>query len=115
MPLKAQQTSELKQISEDVSTFFNTSARMIEERDYREIEALLESRRPIFNKVDNLLAAQSKWIKEENYSARNSILFFNFLLETKDLISDAAAFVRLYYSIENDLTPDDPWILVNKT
>jgi hypothetical protein len=61
------------------------------------------------------MAAQSRGIRDANYSAANSILFFNILLETKDLISDAAAFVRLYQGVDQEMTEQDPWVLVNKT
>jgi Na+/phosphate symporter len=115
MPLTADQLKELQEISKSVDTFLETSAQIIQERDYSKFKVLLQEREPIFNKIDALLAAQSRGIKDANYSAANSILFFNILLETKDLISDAAAFVRLYQGVDQGMTKQDPWVLVNKT
>lgn len=115
MPLSEGQVSELKQIAEDVNAFLEKSAQMIRSRDYTNFNDLMQSRRPIFTKIDNLLATQSQGIREESYSARNSILFFNILLETKDLITDSASFVKLYYAVDNELSIDDPFILVNRT
>ena len=37
------------------------------------------------------------------------------ILAASDLIADAAAFVRLYHGIDNDLSINDPWILINCT
>ena len=37
------------------------------------------------------------------------------ILAASDLIVDTAAFVRLYHGINNDLSIDDPWILINCT
>jgi Na+/phosphate symporter len=115
MPLKDSQIAELKQIAEDVNSFLEKSAQMIRSRDYAGYDGLMSDRRPIFIKIDNLLATQARGIREEGYSARNSILFFNILLETKDLIMDAASFVRLYHAVDNELSIEDPFILVNKT
>lgn len=115
MPLTLSQIAELKQIAEDVDAFLEKSAEIIRSRNYTNYEELLNTQRPIFTKIDNLLATQSKGIREEGYSARNSILFFNILLETKDLISDSTAFVKLYYAVDHELTIEDPFILVNKT
>lgn len=115
MPLSTQQLAELKQIAEEVDAFLGSSAQLIQTRDYSGFEALLQGRKPIYKKIDALLAQQTRGIKDANYSAANSILFFNILLETKDLISDAAAFVRLYHSVDQEMTQQDPWVLVNKT
>lgn len=115
MPLSNSQIAELKQIAEDVNAFLEKSAQIIRSRDYTSFEELMQARRPIFTKIDNLLATQSHGIREEGYSARNSILFFSILLETKDLIMDAASFVKMYYTVDNELSVDDPFILVNKT
>lgn len=115
MPLTASQIAELKQIMEDVNSFLEKSAQMIRFRDYTNYNDLMHTQRPIFTKIDNLLATQSRGIREEGYSARNSILFFSILLETKDLISDSAAFVKLYHAVDNELSVEDPFILVNKT
>jgi len=115
MPLTTTQTAELKQIAEDVDAFLEKSAEIIRSRNYTGYEELMNSQRPIFIKIDNLLATQSRGIREEGYSARNSMLFFSILLETKDLIADSTAFVRLYYAVDHELTLEDPFILVNKT
>ncbi len=113
MPLENKQISHLKQIAEEVNSFLAACAEMIRSRNYTNYQNLLSQRQPIFNSIDNLLATQATGIKEKGYSARNSILFFSILLETKDLIAGSASFVKLYYSVDNNLTPEDPWILVN--
>ena len=53
-----------------------------------------------------------KGIKNETYSARNSILVFNILLETKDLISISARLVKMYCRLERDYPQMDSLFVI---
>ena len=74
----------------------------------------MADKKPLFIQIETLLADQSDGIKKKTYSARNSILFFSLLLETKDLIAVAARFVKLYYLLEVRISEKEPWGLMEE-
>ena len=115
MPLKKKQIKALGEIASAVDAFLKQCAEAIDNKDYSNFETLMGFRKPIYDQIDSLLVKQTKWIKEEGYGARNSILFFSVLLETKDLIKGAASFVKLYRSLNQRLSSDNPGNLINET
>jgi len=112
LPLKEAQVRELRQLSEQVGNYLDRSAAIIRQRKFDDFEVLMQEKQPFFQRIETLLVDQSDGIKEQQYSARNSILFFNLMLETKDLIAVAARFVKLYYRLEKEHSEDQPWVLV---
>ena len=112
LPVTQVQAEALESLSKQVNTFLAESAEIIRTDNYTNLPQLLGAKQPLFDKIEELLAMQSRGIQQQAYSARNSILFFNLLLETKDLIAVAARFVKLYHRLKNDLSPATPWVLL---
>lgn len=112
LPLTSEQIEALYEINNLVDDYLKRSAEMIRQDAYAGFDQLMADKHPIFDRIEALLAEQSAGIKEEAYSARNSILFFSLLLETKDLIAVSSRFVKLYYRLHNELSEENPWVLV---
>lgn len=112
LPPKPGQAEVLREISEKTQAYLQRCSRMIDGRNYEDFEPLMADKNPLFARIETLLAQQAEGIQQERYGARNSMLFFSILLETKDLIAVAARFAKLYYRLEEHLTPEAPWVLV---
>ena len=111
-PLEDGQYAKLNQISKDLAEYLNLCAYMLRTRDFKDFPSIKINKKKLLSDIELLLAQQTEGIKNASYSARNSILFFSLILETKDLIAVAARFVKLYYRLETQHTPDSPWVLV---
>lgn len=112
-PLEKEQYEKLNQISKDLSEYFNLCSTMLRTRDFTHFQSIKANKKKLLKDIEHLLAQQTEGIKDSSYSARNSILFFSLILETKDLIAVAARFVKLYYRLETQHTPDSPWVLMS--
>lgn len=111
-PLKPKQARKLKRVSKATQDYLERCAAMIQSADYTQFDELMAEKKPIYTQIETLLAEQSNGIQKKTYGARNSILYFSLLLETKDLIAVAARFVKLYYLLEKRVTREEPWGLV---
>jgi len=112
LPLTDWQITALEELNAQLADYLSKAGQMIRSKEFAELHQLEAAKHPIFDRIEALLAEQSQGIQEEAYSARNSILFFSLLLETKDLVAVSARFVKLYNRLKNDLSPDTPWVLV---
>lgn len=113
LPLTDEQNQAMGKVYQMVNDYLDRSSTMIRSRNFDDFEQLIADKAPVFDQIEALLARQAEGIKGETYSARNSILFFSLLLETKDLIAVAARFVKLYYRLHHKLSEDNPWVLVS--
>ncbi len=113
LPLKPEQSEEMRRIADRVEAFINMCANMLETQDYSEFRSLNDEKKDLLTAIENLLADQSAGIKDAKYGARNSFLFFSILLETKDLVAVSVRFIKLYRRLHY-YDPSDPWVLVSK-
>lgn len=111
-PLKPKQARKLRAVSKSTQDYLARCGEMIKSGDYTHFDNLMADKKPIYTQIETLLAEQANGIKKKTYGARNSILYFSLLLETKDLIAVAARFVKLYYLLEKRVTREEPWGLV---
>ena len=112
MPLKAKQASSLREVSQITDAYLHRCSEAIHKWDFKDFDQLMADKKPILARIESLLAQQSEGIKQETYGARNSILFFSLLLETKDLIAVAARFVKLYHRLDQPSTKKNDWGLL---
>jgi phosphate/sulfate permease len=112
-PLEKEQYEQLNQIAKGLAEYFNLCSYMLRTRDFSDFPSIKANKKKLLKEIEHLLALQTTGIKTASYSARNSILFFSLILETKDLIAVAARFVKLYYRLETQHTPDSPWVLMS--
>ena len=96
-PLEKGQQEQLEHISVRLIEFFDKCIHVLQTRDFEPMKDIKQSKKSLLEEIEQLLALQTKGIKEDQFSPRNSILFFSILLETKDLVAVAARFVKMYY------------------
>jgi flagellar basal body-associated protein FliL len=111
-PLDQEQHDQLEEIARKLSEFMDFCVLILRNKDFERFQEMKLNKKKLYADIESLLARQTTGIKEKSYSARNSLLFFSILLETKDLIAVTARFVKMYHSLETLHTNDEPWVLV---
>ncbi|MFO0469078.1 MAG: anion permease [Bacteroidota bacterium] len=110
--LDEDQANNIRKISQDLSLFFKDCSQITRNRNYVQYDEIKARKKQLLEEIENLIARQAKGIKNETYSARNSILVFNILLETKDLISISARLVKMYCRLERDYPQMDSLFVI---
>ncbi len=113
-PLDPQQGEQLYDIQQAVGNYLTTIIKMIEEEDFRAIGPVLEEKRELFLRLEQLIARQVKGVKSQQYGRKNSMLYFSLLLELKDIIAVGARFVKLYERMEQAAQQEEPYLVVDK-
>ncbi|MCB9081013.1 MAG: inorganic phosphate transporter [Lewinellaceae bacterium] len=105
-PLDEAQSKDMRAISEFLHLYLMDCAQVMRDRSFNRFEELKGRKKELLQQIEHLLSLQAQGIKAEVFSARNSILVFNILLETKDLVTVAARFVKLYQRLERDASAE---------
>ena len=98
-PLSVKQSEQLKEIDNRVQTFLEEIITSIDSRKWESIEQLSKHKSDLLGEIDRLLGEQVDGIKSNEYSSKNSLLYFSILLETKDIVAVAMRFVKLYHRL----------------
>jgi phosphate/sulfate permease len=106
------QAINIRKISQDLSLFFKDCSQITRNRNHLQYDEIKAKKKILLEEIENLITYQAKGIKNETYSARNSILVFNILLETKDLISISARLVKMYCRLERDYPQVDSLFVI---
>lgn len=97
------QKDDLLLLDKEIQTFFADIILNIENKDFNHTENLLREQQTIINLIEHLRKKQVKRIKNNETGTKNSILFFNILTETKNLVLYSINFYKaerdLYYAI----------------
>ena len=88
-PFIKAQTEEMQALKEKVDHFFNFALNIIKENEFNEIEKLIELRDKILQDLEKMEIAQIKRIKAKEVNTRNSMLYFNTITETKNMLLHA--------------------------
>ncbi len=94
--LKKGQVEDLKLINDQLSALLIDISSTFEERNYDNIINVISEKQQLFDHVSNSIEKQINRIRNEESSAKNTILYFGNLLETKDLISAIMNLLELY-------------------
>ncbi|MGB5819203.1 MAG: inorganic phosphate transporter [Saonia sp.] len=73
---------------------------MIASQDFDELPELLGHKSSVFAQLEKLLSNQIQGIQSGAFGMRNSVLIFNIFLESKDLVTVAAGFAKLYDEVQ---------------
>jgi Na+/phosphate symporter len=95
-PFIKDQVEELKQLESEISSFFDSAIIIIRSNQFDRIDALIDQRDQIVTRLENMEVAQIKRIKAKLVNTRNSILFFNTITETKNLLLHFINAVKAY-------------------
>lgn len=105
-PLQAQQIQQLEYLQELLNNYLLLIIEGFKNYNFNTLQQVLQQKQVLFENLENMLVLQIKGIKQHQYNATNSHLFFNILLETKDIIAVAARFMKLYNRLH--LASDNP-------
>lgn len=105
-PLQAQQIQQLEYLQELLNNYLLLIIEGFKNYNFNTLQQVLQQKQALFENLENMLALQINGIKQHQYNATNSHLFFNILLETKDIIAVAARFMKLYNRLH--LAYDNP-------
>ncbi|MFD1062836.1 inorganic phosphate transporter [Winogradskyella litorisediminis] len=96
--LKFSQIKELKDLDQQLEVLFKSTQDAFESHSFEEIEAILNSRTEVFNIVKEKIQRQVERTRSEELSPKNTTLYFNLLLETKDLLSAIMDLLEEYFN-----------------
>ena len=96
-PLEKSQVEALRKVQTATAAYMDAVHKAVETTSAP--EDLQAQKRKLIALIDEALATQATGIKDETYGARNSMLVFSILLETKDLIAVSHRFVKLFASL----------------
>ena len=80
------QAAELKEISENISIFFDDIMKMIKENDYTGVPDAIKKQQDILEIVNDARKKQVKRIKQSETGTRNSVLYLGLLNEIKNIM-----------------------------
>ena len=91
-----QQKSELHNLSEEVSTFFNFIIYILKEKRFDSIPELISKQQMIISYIEDLRTAQIKRAKNREGSTKGGLLFIDVLADTKNLLLSSVNFLNNY-------------------
>ncbi len=93
-PMIKQQADELRLLIANIDEFFNFALYIIKEDKFDQIEELIDKRDLLMENLSKLEKSQIKRIKNNEVNTRNSVLFFNIITETKNLLLHSINLVK---------------------
>ena len=93
-PFVAEQVKELIQLRRYIDDFFNFALQLIKDNRFEQINDLIKQRDDILVYMEKMEIAQIKRIKTNEVNTRNSVLFFNTITETKNMLLHAINLIK---------------------
>ncbi|MDO7690586.1 MAG: inorganic phosphate transporter [Schleiferiaceae bacterium] len=94
--LHPDQLHELRTIGSDVNVVVLQVKALFESRDFDGLGTVLEAQEAVLARISDVIDAQISRTRTEESSPRNTTLFFNLALETKDLVKALMSLVEEY-------------------
>ncbi|WP_281989827.1 inorganic phosphate transporter [Aquimarina aggregata] len=94
--LRFNQIKDLKEIEEQLNDLFGQIKKAFSDREFDHIDAILNEKQELFNKVNEKIDKQVARTRTEENSPKNTTLYFGLLLETKDLITATMNLLETY-------------------
>lgn len=95
-PFSETQSEELKKLIAKIDEFLNFALYIVKENKFQNIEELIQKRAVIFELLGEFEKAQIKRIKDKTVNTRNSVLFFNTITETKNMLLHYINLIKSY-------------------
>lgn len=93
-PFNAEQNKEFKSLRRMIDNFFSFALQIIKDNRFDQIADLIKQRDTILAYIENMEIAQIKRIKALEVNTRNSVLFFNTITETKNMLLHAINLIK---------------------
>ncbi len=85
-PFTSEQAERITKLRMELEGFFTKARSIIESEDFDEIDNLIDERNEIIAMLKELEKMQIRQIKNNEVSTRNSMLYFNIVTETKNIL-----------------------------
>jgi Na+/phosphate symporter len=95
-PFIKSQVDEFKSLKTEINKFFNFSVDLVNGNKFSLITDLIKQRDEILVKLEKMEIAQIKRIKAREINTRNSVLFFNTISETKNMLLHAINLIKAH-------------------
>lgn len=95
-PFNEEQSEEIRNLVTELDEFYNHALHIIKENKFDSLEELIAKRIRITNIMQEIEKTQIRRIKNHEVNTRNSILFFNTLAETKNLLLHSINLVKAH-------------------
>lgn len=88
-PLVQEQIDELTIFASEMNDFFNEGLHMLKEEKFDGCQDLVDRQSHLITKLEEIERAQIKRIKRKEVNTKNSMLYFNLIAETKNILLNA--------------------------
>jgi len=96
--LKFKQFKDLMEIEERLNMMYDEIVEIFNSRKFERVSLVLAQREEIVNLISEKINAQIDRTRSEESSPKNTTLYFNILLETKDLVNNILNLLEEYHS-----------------
>jgi len=93
-PFKAEQIEDLSYFSLNISDFLNLALHIVKESKFEHLDDLIAKRQSIIQIILELEKKQLQRIKKKDVNSKNSLLFFNLMSESKNLLLQTVNLVK---------------------
>lgn len=101
--LKLSQIRGLRGISALIDLLLKGSINAFEDNSLKQLGIVLSKQDEMFSKIDDKIDEQINLTRIEERSAKNTILYFNILLKSKDLIRHKIYLISIFYKTTNQI------------
>ncbi len=95
--LKLSQIRDLKDISEWIDLLLKGSINAFEDNSLKKLEAVLNKKEVIYTTLNEKINTQIERTRRDETSPKNTTLYFNILLKSKDLITHKIELIEEFY------------------
>jgi Na+/phosphate symporter len=96
--LKFKQIKELQEIDDILETLLNEIVEVFDSRKFERVSYVIARKEEIMNSLSSKIQTQIERTRTEESSPKNTSLYFNILLETKDLVNGIMNLMEEYYT-----------------
>ena len=101
--LKFSQYKELKEIDTRFEVFFDNMQTAFDTKSFDQIGAIISTKQEITDLVLDKIQKQVERTRKEESSPKNTTLYFNILVETKDLLNATMSLLEEYYNAHDSI------------
>ena len=95
-PFIQPQIDEFTNLKTEVNKFFSFATELVKQNKFNQVTDLIKLRDEILLKLEKMEIAQIKRIKAREINTRNSVLFFNTISETKNMLLHAINLIKAH-------------------
>lgn len=95
-PFIHSQTEEFIKLKAEINKFFSFAVELVKDNKFNQITELIKQRDEILVYLEKMEIAQIKRIKAREINTRNSVLFFNTISETKNMLLHAINLIKAH-------------------